>query len=62
MNLRLWLVGGVGLTLLITAPFLANRDGSSPGPQYGVGMGAIQPLGDTLPDICLLYTSDAADE
>ena len=41
MNLRLWLVGGVGLTLLITAPFLADRDASSSGPQYGVGMGAI---------------------
>ncbi|MGB0543466.1 MAG: M20/M25/M40 family metallo-hydrolase [Longimicrobiales bacterium] len=54
MNLRLWLVGGVGLTLLITAPFLADRDASSSGPQYGVGMGAIQPLGDTLPDIARL--------
>jgi len=51
MNLRLWIVAAVGLALIVTAPLFGRRDASDPGPQYGVGMGAVQPLGDTLPDI-----------
>lgn len=51
MNLRLWIVAVVGVGLVVTAPFLARRDASDPGPQYGVGMGSVRPLGDTLPDI-----------
>ncbi|MGB1656590.1 MAG: M28 family peptidase [Longimicrobiales bacterium] len=51
MNLRLWIVTVVGLGLVVSAPFLTRRDATSPGAQYGVGMGAVQPLGDTIPDI-----------
>lgn len=51
MYLRLWIVAAIGLALVVTAPFLDRQDARNPGPQYGIGMGAVQPLGDTLPDI-----------
>jgi len=51
MNLRLWLVGIVGLALLVTAPFVGRRDENSPGAQYDIGMGAARPTRDTVPRI-----------